>query len=102
MFFGTVSEMAEIERVLTASPIAAELKLAATKYASKDFAMLDVLPPGCTKGAALAEWAALQGLQREEILAIGDNHNGLEMLEFPSIPVVMQSAARELKTYGWH
>jgi len=102
MFSGTVSEMAEIERVLTASPIAAELKLAATKYASRDFAMLDVLPPGCTKGSALAEWAALQGLARSEILAVGDNHNDLEMLEFAGIPVVMQNCVPELKSYGWY
>ena len=102
MFSGTVSEMAEIERVLTASPIAAELKLAATKYASRDFAMLDVLPPGCTKGSALAQWAALQGLARSEILAVGDNHNDLEMLEFAGIPVVMQNCVPELKSYGWY
>ena len=102
MFSGTVSEMAEIEHVLTASPIAAELKLAATKYASKDFAMLDVLPPGCTKGSALAEWAALQGFARSEILAVGDNHNDLEMLEFAGIPVVMRNCVPELKSYGWH
>jgi len=102
MFSGTVSEMAEIERVLTASPIAAELKLAETKYASRDFAMLDVLPPGCTKGSALAEWAALQGLARSEILAVGDNHNDLEMLEFAGIPVVMQNCVPELKSYGWY
>jgi len=102
MFSGTVSEMAEIEHVLTASPIAAELKLAATKYASKDFAMLDGLPPGCTKGSALAEWAVLQGFARSEILAVGDNHNDLEMLEFAGIPVVMQNCVPELKSYGWH
>jgi hydroxymethylpyrimidine pyrophosphatase-like HAD family hydrolase len=64
--------------------------------------MLDVLPPGCTKGAALAEWAERQGLRREEILAIGDNHNDLEMLHFAGIPVVMGNSVPELKTYGWH
>jgi len=65
MFSGTVAEMAEIEALLAVSALAKDFKLAATKYAAKDFAMLDVLPPGCTKGAALAEWAKLQGLQRE-------------------------------------
>jgi len=102
MFSGSVAEMAAIEQLLLGSPLAPELKLASTKYASKDFAMLDVLPPGCTKGSALAEWAALQGLQREEILAVGDNHNDLEMLEFAGIPVVMQNCVPELKAYGWH
>jgi HAD superfamily hydrolase (TIGR01484 family) len=102
MFSGTVAEMGAIEKLLLDSPLASQMKLAATKYASKDFAMLDVLPPGCTKGAALAEWAKLQGLQREEILAIGDNHNDVEMLEFAGIPVVMRNSVPELKTYGWH
>jgi len=102
MFSGTVAEMGAIERLLLDSPLASQMKLAATKYTSKDFAMLDVLPPGCTKGAALAEWAKLQGLRREEILAIGDNHNDVEMLEFAGIPVVMRNSVPELKTYGWH
>ena len=102
MFSGTVAEMDAIEELLMSSPLASVLKLASTKYASKDFAMLDVLPPGCTKGAALAEWAALRGLQREEILAVGDNHNDIEMLEFAGIPVVMGNSVPELKSFGWH
>jgi hydroxymethylpyrimidine pyrophosphatase-like HAD family hydrolase len=44
----------------------------------------------------------MQGLQRDQILAIGDNHNDREMLEFAGIPVVMQNGVPELKTYGWH
>ncbi len=102
MFSGTVAEMEAAAALLAASPLARKLKLAATKYASKDFAMLDVLPPGCTKGAALAEWAKLQGLRREEILAIGDNHNDFEMLEFAGIAVVMGNSVPELKEHGWH
>jgi hydroxymethylpyrimidine pyrophosphatase-like HAD family hydrolase len=102
MFSGTVPEMDELEQLLLASALAPEIKLACTKYASKDFAMLDVLPPGCTKGAALADWARSQGLQRDEILAVGDNHNDFEMLEFAGIAVVMQNCVPELKTYGWH
>jgi hypothetical protein len=102
MFSGTMAEMNALEYALLASPLVANLKFAATKYAAKDFAMLDILPPGCTKGAALAEWATLRGLQRSEILAVGDNHNDLEMLEYAGIPVVMQNCVPELKQYGWH
>jgi hypothetical protein len=102
MFSGQVAEMDKLEQLLLAATFASEVKLASTKYASKDFAMLDVLPPGCTKGAALAEWAEAQGLQRDEILAVGDNHNDFEMLEFAGIAVVMQNSVPELKTYGWH
>jgi len=102
MFSGTVAEMDALAQLLLASALAPEIKLASTKYASKDFAMLDVLPSGCTKGAALADWAKSQGLQRDEILAVGDNHNDFEMLEFAGIAVVMQNSVPELKTYGWH
>ena len=102
MFSGTVAEMDALAQLLLASALAPEIKLASTKYASKDFAMLDILPAGCTKGAALADWAKSQGLQRDEILAVGDNHNDFEMLEFAGIAVVMQNCVPELKTYGWH
>ena len=102
MFSGTVAGMEEAEQVLQKSSVANQVRLAATKYAARDFGMLDVLPPGCSKGAALAEWAQRQGLHRNEILAIGDNHNDLEMLHFAGIPVVMGNSVPELKTYGWH
>ena len=102
MFSGTVTEMDEVERLLVESRLVEQVRLAATKYASRDFAMLDVLPPGCTKGAALEEWAAKQSLRRDEILAIGDNHNDLEMLHFAGVPVVMGNCVPELRNYGWH
>ncbi|MCG5213674.1 HAD hydrolase family protein [Streptosporangium soli] len=41
---------------------------------------LEVLPAGATKGAALRELAALRGVRLEEIAAIGDNPNDLDMI----------------------
>src|SRR5438445_113762 len=64
--------------------------------------MIDVINPVCSKGSSLAEWAALRGFAREEVMAIGDNHNDLEMLSFAGIPVVMGNSVPALKTYGWH
>ena len=64
--------------------------------------MIDVLTPACSKGAALAEWASVRGFAREEVMAIGDNHNDLEMLSFAGVPVVMGNGVPELKTFGWH
>ncbi len=81
---------------------AEEYALAVTCYESRDFAMIDVLNPVCSKGASLAEWAMLRGFAREEVMAIGDNHNDLEMLTFAGIPVVMGNGVPELKTFGWH
>ena len=94
--------MREAEARLRAADFAGEFRLAVTSYEHKDFSMIDVIPAGCSKGSSLAEWAALRGIAREEILAIGDNHNDLEMLSFAGIPVVMGNSVPELKTYGWH
>lgn len=102
MLTGTLAEMRAAESVLRNADFSSAYALSFTLYDSKNFAMIDVLPAGCTKGRSLAEWAARQGLQRDEILAVGDNHNDLEMLHFAGIPVVMGNGVPELKTFGWH
>jgi Cof subfamily protein (haloacid dehalogenase superfamily) len=102
MLSGKVQPMREAESVLRAAQEAEGFKVASTVYESRDFAMIDVINPRCSKGAALAEWAALRGLAREEILAVGDNHNDLEMLSFAGIPVVMGNCVPELRNFGWH
>jgi Cof subfamily protein (haloacid dehalogenase superfamily) len=102
MFSGTVKEMRDAAALLRAADFSSGYRLAVTLYESKNFAMIDVLPTDCSKGRSLAEWAARQGLQREEILAVGDNYNDLEMLHFAGIPVVMANGVPELKTFGWH
>jgi Cof subfamily protein (haloacid dehalogenase superfamily) len=102
MFSGNIAPLREAEATLRAAPFASEFALAVTIYAKKDFAMIDVINPSCSKGSSLAEWAALRGIDREDVLAIGDNHNDLEMLTFAGIPVVMANCVAELKTFGWH
>jgi Cof subfamily protein (haloacid dehalogenase superfamily) len=102
MLSGPVQPMRAAERALRSVQFAADFSLAVTAYESKDFSMIDVLNPQVSKGVALAEWAALRGIARQEILAIGDNHNDEEMLSFAGIPVVMENAVPELKTRGWH
>jgi hypothetical protein len=102
MLSGKVAPMRDAERALRGAPLADEYALAVTKYERRDFAMIDVLNPICSKGASLAEWATLSGYAREEVMAIGDNHNDLEMLIFAGIPVVMGNSVPELKAFGWH
>lgn len=34
-------------------------------------------------------------------MAIGDNYNDVEMLEFAGVPVIMGNAAADLKQSGW-
>lgn len=102
MFTGTMAAMREAETRLRTVQFREEYALAVTQYESKDFAMIDVIHPRVTKGATLSEWAGLRGVRREEILAIGDNHNDVEMLSFAGTPVVMGNSVPELKSRGWH
>jgi Cof subfamily protein (haloacid dehalogenase superfamily) len=102
MFTGTVAAMREAETILRNSPASQDFALAVTLYEKKDFSMIDVIHPSVSKGSTLEEWAVLRGYAREEILAVGDNHNDMEMLSYAGIPVVMENGVAALKTRGWH
>jgi len=101
MYSGPVETMRQVEAVLRALPLADRFALAVTEYEQRDFGLVDVLHPACSKGAALAEWAALRGFSRDEVMAIGDNLNDREMLEYAGVPIVMGNSVPELKTLGW-
>ena len=77
-----------------------------TEYPSQNFSMLDVIHARCSKGTALAQLAAQLGIAREQVMAIGDNFNDLDMLEFAGLPVVMGNASSEflhdtVERRGW-
>lgn len=105
MVCGSVEGMRNAEEWLEASGMASKIELHRTEYPVRDLAILDILPPGCSKGVALRRLAESQGIGREEIMAIGDNFNDLEMLEYAGQPVVMANAAPELariaRERGW-
>ncbi len=101
MFNGPLASMRDLAGVLRTSAGTAHCSITATEYASRDFALIDVLAPGCTKGSTLADWAARQGYHRDEVMAIGDNVNDIEMLEVSGRPVVMANAVPELLERGW-
>ncbi len=101
MYSGPVDRMREAEAILRALPSANQFAVAVTEYESRDFALIDVIHPACSKGAALAEWVALRGFNREEVMAIGDNLNDREMLSYAGLPIVMGNSVPELKRRGW-
>jgi hypothetical protein len=105
MAAGTVSEMREAEKALKASELATECESVRTEYPARDISILDLLPPGVSKGWALERLAARLGVDRKETMAIGDNWNDLGMLEWVGQGIVMANAAEELrtlaKTRGW-
>jgi Cof subfamily protein (haloacid dehalogenase superfamily) len=72
-----------------------------TEYLGRDLSVLDVLRSGVTKGSAVREWARLRSIERGNVMAIGDNWNDLEMLEFAGTPIVMGNGVAGLKAQGW-
>jgi Cof subfamily protein (haloacid dehalogenase superfamily) len=74
---------------------------ALTEYEHRDFSLVDVVTAGCSKGSALRAWAGERGFARDEVMAMGDNLNDLQMLEFAGTAVLMGNALPELKARGW-
>lgn len=105
MVCGTVAAMREAEDWLNRSEFAGAIEMHRTEYPTRDLTILDILPPGCSKGVALRRLAKRQGVGREEIVAIGDNWNDLEMLVFAGHAVVMSNGAPDLVQHarqrGW-
>lgn len=101
MFSGGVDRMRELVALVRGLDVAPQVAVAVTEYGSRDFSLVDVNRAGCTKGATLAEWARRRGILRDDVMAIGDNFNDWEMLEFAGVPVVMGNAVDQLKAAGW-
>jgi Cof subfamily protein (haloacid dehalogenase superfamily) len=101
MFCGSMERMREALRTLESNGMAGRITVLRTEYPERDLSMIDVLNTGCSKGHALERWAAHRGLAREQVMAIGDNHNDVEMLEFAGHPVIMGNACAELRNRGW-
>ena len=101
MFVGPCQAIGDARHKLQQLDFANEYTLAFTEYLTRDLSVLDVLRRGVSKGVALAEWARRRGIRREEVMAIGDNWNDREMLEFAGLPIVMGNSVDILKSQGW-
>jgi hypothetical protein len=101
MSSGSCAIMDLLEEVL-ANDLGGRVKLLKTAYPNRDMTILDILAAPCSKGAALAAVVERFGLARRQVMAIGDNHNDLEMLEFAGLAVVMNNAGEPLKGLGYH
>ncbi len=100
-FTGGVADMRILAGHVRGLPCARTLTVTLTEYEQRDFSLLDVTAEGCSKGAALGDWAARRGVPRAGIMAVGDNLNDLDMLALAGHPVVMGNAVDELKRRGW-
>jgi Cof subfamily protein (haloacid dehalogenase superfamily) len=101
MFCGTMARMNGALLALEDSGMDGKVTILRTEYPERDLSMIDVLNAGCSKGHALERWATHRGYHREEVMAVGDNHNDVEMLEFAGHPIIMGNACEELRARGW-
>jgi hypothetical protein len=109
MLCGTIERMRRAEARLLEHPgvsaagvnpqehTSAEIALHRTEYPERNLCIVDILPAGCSKGAALLRLAERRGLKADEILAIGDNWNDVSMLEVAGQKVLMGNAPEDLK-----
>lgn len=58
---------------------------------------LEFSHPEATKGHALRAVADYYGISRQEILAVGDSYNDLEMIEFAGLGAVVGNAREEIR-----
>jgi Cof subfamily protein (haloacid dehalogenase superfamily) len=101
MFNGSVEPMRALAASLRAMAIADQFSVAITEYVPRDFSLVDVNGAGCSKGTTLARWVALQGMTAADVMAIGDNLNDVEMLDFAGTAYVMGNATDALKSRGY-
>ena len=101
LFGGPLTSIEPVELLLEASPAGAHVHLTWTKYLTRNVSLLDVMNRGCSKGSALAFWARHCGIEPGEVMAIGDNFNDLEMLQFAAVPVLMGNSTPGLARADW-
>jgi len=58
--------------------------------------IIEVFTPESNKGQALAHVAEYLGFKPEDVIAIGDGHNDIEMLEYAGLGVAVRNAHPEL------
>jgi Cof subfamily protein (haloacid dehalogenase superfamily) len=101
MIGGPPTTIEGAEALLHQSEVAPSIHLTWTRYPDRNIAIFDIMNRGCSKGRALKFWAHRCGIPATDIMALGDNFNDVEMLEFAGLPVVMGNHIEGLHRSGW-
>lgn len=105
MLCGDIPKVRAAEQALQGMERAGQIAMHRTEYAERDLGILDLLPPHCSKGTALANYVRSLALESNEVMAIGDNFNDQTMLQYAGQAVVMGNAGAEMMAladeYGW-
>jgi hypothetical protein len=100
----TVDRFLKAERFAEAllSEIGMKVKILKTAYPERDMTVLDVMARDCTKAKALDVLVRRFNLTPAEVMAVGDNQNDLDMLEYAGLGIVMGNADEEIKKLGYY
>jgi hypothetical protein len=114
-----LDEVADLKQVITAAPVkgmivhpAHETEALMTElraglngnlnvFRSLD-TIIEVTSPGVSKGKALARLAAYYGLDRSEVMAMGDQENDIDMLAWAGVGIAMDNATPAAKAAATH
>ncbi len=99
MFCGPVTKMQRVLQELASCGL--PITVLRTEYPGRDLSIVDVLNAGCSKGHALERWANHRRITRDQVMAVGDNYNDIEMLAFAGHSFIMGNASEELRSRGW-
>jgi Cof subfamily protein (haloacid dehalogenase superfamily) len=102
MLIGHVGEMRDAMAAIETFPKRREVSVLPTMYEEVDLCLLDVVAGTTDKGCAVRELAGTLGIEREAVMAIGDNLNDREMLLYAGCAVAMGNACAEVKALGCH
>ena len=61
---------------------------------------LEIMAPGAGKGKAVKRLSRMYGIDKSEIMALGDGTNDITLLEASGLPVAMQNGADALKHHA--
>ncbi len=104
MLCGKMERMHSAEKLLK-EQFAEEIETYRTEYPGNDLCILDIMPRGSSKGAALLRLAALHHILPAQTMAIGDNWNDVPMLDVAGVAVVLGNAPAALQAHarvqGW-
>ncbi|MDQ3135763.1 MAG: HAD-IIB family hydrolase, partial [Acidobacteriota bacterium] len=95
-FSGTCADTEHLVRALERE-VGQSVKLMTTLYPRLDFGLIDIIHPEVSKGTGLAAVVAEYGLTPAEVMAVGDNHNDVEMLHYAGLGVAMGNAEPVLR-----
>lgn len=105
MMCGPIAVVRTAEAALLDTPLGHALAMHRTEYPERDLGILDLLPPGCSKGSTLDRLARSYGISAHEVMAIGDNFNDVEMLDYAGFPMLMGNASPDMlalaEARGW-